>query len=756
MSYARQRTLRVLLIEDMRADAELVLHHLKRFGMSFVPCRVESEVQLRRTLQEFRPAVILSDYELPGFDGQAALKIAREMAPGVPFLFVSGKMGEEVAIDALHRGAVDYVFKSNLARLGPAVARAVEEAARQRRQAAQIARLDRVLRMVGGINAAVLRIRERVELLREICRLAISVGGYAAVVAAARVAGQPSIQPVAWEGADERLAERLRNLCAESISNQQGIAERAMRSGEAVVQGEAPPIAALVALPILIDGTAVGVVMFALNPSELVLEQELKMLQEVGGNLSFAWQFLQKDTTVRFLSHFDSQTGLAKRSLFRDRLARLLSEGGGRSVRHAVLVLDVQHLGLLNDSFGRRTGDLLLQHLAARLKRRYPNTEQLAHFGGGTFAVMEDLLTRRSPEELIELMQARSVALVGEPFAIEQREVPMSLRMGIAQFPQDGKDADALLQHAEAALLHARAAGCNEVVYSAQRHSQRIGQLALEHKLRLALERGEFELHYQPKVSVITRRIQGVEALIRWRDASKGALVSPSAFLPVVESSGLGPDVGAWVLHRAARDCHEWALAGLPPVRVAVNVSPNHLVARDFVTTFLEAMQPWATLVRGLDIEVTEAALNEDADEEVAKLRALRRSGVRVAIDDFGTGYSSLRRLATLPVDTLKIDGSFIHQVPADGAGKTIVRTIVALARGFGMSTVAEGVETQEQLDYLWQVGCDQSQGYLHSKAIGSTELASLLQHGNGKLILPAEPESAAEAPAAASGGASA
>ncbi|MGH8255133.1 MAG: putative bifunctional diguanylate cyclase/phosphodiesterase, partial [Steroidobacteraceae bacterium] len=286
--------------------------------------------------------------------------------------------------------------------------------------------------------------------------------------------------------------------------------------------------------------------------------------------------------------------------------------------------------------------------------------------------------------------------------------------------------------------LYARGATERALLYSAERHSQRIGTLALEHKLHLALERREFELHYQPKVNVITRRIQGVEALIRWRDP-QGGLISPGAFLPVLESAGLGAAVGDWVIEQAAQDCHQWLRAGLPPVRIAVNLSPAQLHQSDFTARFLTAVQPWATSVWGLDVEVTEGTLQEERIEEVQKLNLLRRNGVRVAIDDFGTGYSSLRRLSALPIDTLKIDGLFISQVPADAAGKAVVKTIIALARAFNMTTIAEGVENQEQLDFLWQVGCDQSQGYLHSKPIARDEFAQLLEHGNGNLILPAQ-----------------
>jgi EAL domain-containing protein (putative c-di-GMP-specific phosphodiesterase class I) len=265
-----------------------------------------------------------------------------------------------------------------------------------------------------------------------------------------------------------------------------------------------------------------------------------------------------------------------------------------------------------------------------------------------------------------------------------------------------------------------------------------VGQLALEHRLRQALERQEFELFYQPKVNVVTRRIQGAEALIRWRNPEEG-LVVPAVFLPLLEATGLIVPVGEWVVQQAARDCQQWMALGLPPVRVAVNIATAQLRHPDFEPSFLRAVRPWSSKLWGLDIEITEGALQEDCVTEIKKLKRLRECGIKIAIDDFGTGYSSLSRLAALPIDTLKIDRCFVGQSLGSQSGSSVVKTIIALARAFNMNTVAEGVEKQEELDFLWHMGCDQSQGYLHSRAVTAAEFGELLQHGKGLLIQPAE-----------------
>jgi EAL domain-containing protein (putative c-di-GMP-specific phosphodiesterase class I) len=303
------------------------------------------------------------------------------------------------------------------------------------------------------------------------------------------------------------------------------------------------------------------------------------------------------------------------------------------------------------------------------------------------------------------------------------------MRSGFALSPEHGSDAMTLVQNAEAALRLARASGSVVVPYSSAAQSESMGRLELEHRLRFALERNEFELFYQPKVDVITRRLRGAEALLRWRSPQDG-LVSPAAFLPLLESVGLIVPVGEWVIAQAARDCQEWMRAGLPPVRVAVNVSPTQLRHPDFERRFMHAVTPWSGRERGLDIEITESVLNEDSLAENTVLSRLRSAGVRIAIDDFGTGYSSLSRLSVLPIDTLKIDRSFIHQLVGNPTGTGVVKTIIALARNFNMTTVAEGVEQQEELDLLWHLGCDQSQGYLHSPPLPKEQFASLLAEG--------------------------
>jgi diguanylate cyclase (GGDEF)-like protein len=728
----RRDPIRVLLVEDIESEAELTCHHLRRHGIAHVAQRVQTDQDMRAALREFKPTIILSDFSLPGFDGLSALEIARECAPEVPFVFVSGTIGEERAIEALRRGAADYVLKSNLKRLGTAVQRALQDAearAVRRRQERQISRLTGVLRMLSGINGAVVRIRDRTELLLEACRLGVTVGGYPTALVALQQPKTQRLEAVAHQGADPLLAHTLCELLESRMARDSQARNRGRDpAAPFTCQDAGATHTAVIGLPLIVDKTVVGVLGVCPRDHGAIPEEELVMLREVAANLSFALQYLRQDSKVRLLSYFDVLTGLAKRALFCERLGRTWRDSPGFGSCYAVAVLDVQNLSAINDSFGRHSGDQLLQLLADRLKRRFTDTELLAHFGGGTFALVQPM--ERSPTTGLEGLNQELDRLLAEPFSLQGKDVPVAARSGIALYPDDGKDPDTLVNRAEASLRSAKESGQLRGHYSAEKHAAALARVALERKLRLALERQQFELYYQPKMSVKTRRIEGAEALIRWNDPDSG-LVSPAKFLPILEESGLILDVGDWVIERAALDCRQWQRQGLP-LRIAVNISPLQLRQANFVGRFLEHIHPWATTSNGLDAEITEGALVGDSSAAINKLKMLRAAGINIAIDDFGTGYSSLSRLARLPIDTLKIDRSFISEMGADARSKRLVSIIVSIARAFDMVVVAEGVESQDQLDTLWQLGCDQSQGYLHSKPLPLQQFAALLEAGRG------------------------
>jgi diguanylate cyclase (GGDEF)-like protein len=743
------RKLHVLLVEDSASDADLALWRLKQAGYTCTHQRVVTEAEMRTALKGRLPDVILSDFSLPEFDGMAALAVARAEAPAVPFIFLSGTIGEERAIEALKRGAVDYVLKGNPKRLVPAVQRALEEAAsRQARQLAEqrVARLTGVLQMLSGINSALVRIQNREEVVQETCRLARRVGGYAVSMVALIDPRTRMARPLGWAGYEEFMAEPGQEFpVADREADDSSLMGRVMRTGEAVLCPDveqsphvilgrdtllAAGVRSLAVLPLRVDNTPVGAFLCGTRAAVSISQEEMLLLEEVAANLSFALQYLDKQEAVHFLSYFEPLTGLAKRALFCERLNRLLTLGAESLPRLAVTVFDIDHLSVINDSFGRHTGDRLLQCVADRLKGRFPDTEQLAHLGGGTFACVNALPESAGSE--LHSRHGEITHIFERPFSVDGREIVAEIKCGVACYPQDGREPNQLVHNAEAALKEAKTSGERYLHHRMEMNSELARRVGMEQRLRKARDNQEFLLYYQPKLSLRTGRITGVEALLRWQDP-EGGLVSPATFLPLLESAGLMAATGAWALQQAAADCREWRRKGLPPLRVAVNISPPELRRRNIAREILERVGDLAgDPAWGIDLEITEGALSGDSSSCVHALRLLRAAGIRIAIDDFGTGFSSLGRLSELPIDTLKIDRVFTSRLPADRKSCTLVSTIIDLAHAFDMTTVAEGVENHAQLNHLKAASCDESQGFLHARPMPRAELEAQLSRSGG------------------------
>jgi diguanylate cyclase (GGDEF)-like protein len=590
--------------------------------------------------------------------------------------------------------------------------------------------------MLSSTSSAILRLHSRTELLDEVCRIAVQQGGYQRSAISLIDSGTKTLTQLACAGLDSEPHEGTDHVM-DPFGPQLDLMERVIRTGAPAIHNDlhldAPNAKlressillgyrSIAALPLAIDGVAIGVIRLFSSDPDVFDAAEVGVLLELTANISFALQYLEKDEAVQFLSHFDSLTGLAKRPLFCQRLTQMLAKDDNE-VGRTVLVFDVQKLGAINDSFGRYVGDSLIENIAARLKQTYADSECVGYFGGGTFVVT--LTNSSSPSDTGIILPSAAAPLFVDPFYIDGQELRPAIRSGAAFFPHDAKTADALVQNAEAALKAAREDNEKYMMYGLVTQRPTSRSLALEGRLNRALDREEFRLHYQPKIDIKSGRIEGLEALLRWQDSEDG-LVPPSQFIPLLEQSGAIVDVGEWVFLQALRDIRKWTESGLP-IRVAVNVSPLQLRRRDFVDRVLAGIAPSGEHLAGLDIEITESMLMHDLELSIRKLAQLREAGIGVAIDDFGTGYSSLRLLAKLPVDTLKIDRSFVQGIAETPNVATLVSTVVTLARAFNMKTVAEGVETPEQLQKLRLVKCDQAQGYLFSRPVPASDVPSVI-----------------------------
>jgi len=479
----------------------------------------------------------------------------------------------------------------------------------------------------------------------------------------------------------------------------------------------------LAILPLLVGDEAVGVL--ALYASEIAFfdDSEMKLLGELAGDIAFALDHLEKSKRLDYLAYYDPLTGLANRALFLERLAQHIHASNLASGKLAVVVADVARFRMINDSLGRQTGDALLKQVAGRLARVAGQSE-IARIGADQFAVILPEVKGRS--EIGRMAEEIWRDCLDEPFQLGGSELRVALKGGIALFPNDGADAEILFQNAEAAWRKAKHSGERYLFHAPEMTARIAEMLTLENKLRLALEREEFVLHYQPKVDLATRRVAGVEALIRWNSPERG-LVPPMQFIPLLEETGLILQVGAWAIRRAVLDHRHWLRKGIPAPRIAVNVSAIQMRQRDFVDVIKESISQGASPT-AIDLEITESLLMADIAGNIRKLQALRDLGMKISIDDFGTGYSSLGYLAKLPVHTLKIDRSFIIAMLKEPDTMTLVHTIISLAHSLRLDVVAEGVEQEEQAKMLHLLRCDQMQGYLVSKPAPMEELTPLLR----------------------------
>jgi diguanylate cyclase (GGDEF)-like protein/PAS domain S-box-containing protein len=607
----------------------------------------------------------------------------------------------------------------------------------QKQAEAQIQRLNRVYAVLSGINSLIVRAATRTELFKEACRLAVEDGQFRMAWAGWVDERTAQIQTSAWAGdspdlvesgllqihpgAAETLMSRAMQLQRAEICNDLAVADVMLvpRCKEMLSRG----YRAMVVLPLLLAGKSSGCLVFVAGEAELFDPQEMRLLNELAGDVSFALDHIQKSERINYLAYYDALTGLANRTFFHERLSQHATAAARAKRNFALVILDIERLGLINDTLGRQAGDELLKQVAERFVNCVGDAADIGRIGPDHFAVV--IAEAGAGPEVMRTVEDWLRRSLGSPFSLAGSEVSMSARAGIALFPDDGEDADVLLRNADAALKKAKA-GSEQCLFYTQQLSERVSErLALETKLRKALEKEEFVLHYQPKVDVESRQLEGVEALLRWQSPDLG-LVPPGRFIPLLEETGLIIEVGAWAMRQANLDRGRWLEQRLPAPRVAVNLSMVQLRKKDIVHSISNLLK-LAGAEHGLDVEITESMIMDDAETSIGKLRAIRSLGVNIALDDFGTGYSSLAYLAKLPVQALKIDRSFIAAMLDDPAAMTLVQTMISLAHSLRMHVIAEGVESEEQAKILRLLRCDQMQGYLISKPVTFDEMTAKL-----------------------------
>ena len=442
------------------------------------------------------------------------------------------------------------------------------------------------------------------------------------------------------------------------------------------------------------------------------------------------------EETINYQAYHDLLTGLPNRILFKDRLSLAMAQAKRNDEMLAVMLLDLDRFKVVNDTLGHVIGDELLLSVGARLRGCLREGDTLARLGGDEFTL---LLPQVGGGEDAEKIAQKIITALERPFYIDNHELFISVSIGISLFPNDGETIDGLVKNADIAMYHTKSRGKNNYqFYSQSMNASFSERLSLESSMRKALERDEFRVFYQPQLNIRTGRIVGVEALIRWQHPTLG-LLPPSEFIPLAEETGLIVPIGEWAMRTACVQTKAWLNAGIPPIRLAVNLSAQQIEQSHFVEKIMQILRETGLNVGLLELEITESMIMQDVENTIVKLRKLSMAGVKISIDDFGTGYSSLSYLKKFPIHTLKIDQSFVRDLTKDLSGDaSIVTAIIAMAKGLRLNIIAEGVETEKQLELLQAMDCDEMQGFLFSWPLSVDDATKLLTESQGRPMLRA------------------
>ncbi|HEY4555675.1 MAG TPA: GGDEF domain-containing protein, partial [Lysobacter sp.] len=605
----------------------------------------------------------------------------------------------------------------------------------------RIDQLNRTRAILSGATSMIMRAGTRSELFEGACRVAVRLGQFdvAWVDVFDAETGRP--MPVASAGADaafilqgdpqdEHASSTLATgQAAEAYRRHETVASNSLaarddhspRRARALRRG----YRAAITLPLIHGNDVVAALTLLARPEGFFDADETRLLEDLADDLSHALEHLASLERIEYLALYDVLTGLPNRALFVDRTLHALQDATDAGVQCALVKLDIERFRQINGTIGRPAGDALIALIARRLADTLGRDGLLSRPERDHFMFVVGGLG--SEAEAASALQQILHACFDQPFHVEGHDLHLSARAGVAMFPSDGDHPDTLLANAEAALARAKHTGERMTFYTAKMNARAAESLQIENKLRGALERDQFVLHYQPKFDARSGALVGLEGLIRWE--SDGTLVPPAHFVPLLEETGLILPVGEWVMQQALRDWRHWRDLGLDPPRIAVNVSALQLRQDSFARCVHEVLESDdGHGERVLELEITESMLMTRVESNADKLDAIRSMGVHIAIDDFGTGYSSLQYIAKLPLDTLKIDRSFVTGMTHNATDREIVASVISLAHQLHLKVVAEGVDSHEQAELLRELDCDEMQGYLFSPPLPPEQIQALMR----------------------------
>jgi diguanylate cyclase (GGDEF)-like protein/PAS domain S-box-containing protein len=688
----------LLLVEDNPGDVRLLREMLdeqdkdNRIDLVNFISMSQAEAHLAGNTVD----IILLDLGLPDAQGLEAIRRAHSAAPRIPLVVLTGLDDEILAAQSLKEGAEDYLVK------GQIEARSLRRSLRysiERKimEEALFAEKERALVTLNSIGEAV------------VCTDIAGNISFLNLVAE-KMTGW-SLQ----EAAGRPMTEVFRTLDPRSAEPTETTTELAILQIRAVH------------LPS-------SCVLIRRDELEIPIEDSIAPIHDRDGNAIGA-VIVFRDVSVaqamaKQMTHsaeHDFLTGLPNRMLLNDRIGQAIASARRRKKQVAVLFLDLDGFKHINDSLGHPIGDKLLQSIGKRLTSAVRGADTVSRQGGDEFVV---LLADLSDSEDAVVMAARILRTVAVSHSIDQQELHVTTSIGVSVYPDDGQDAETLIKNADTAMYQAKENGRQSYqFFKPAMNARAVERQSIEESLRRALERKEFAVHYQPKVCMRTGTITGAEALIRWTHPVRGS-ISPAQFIPVAEDCGLIVPIGRWVLRQACEQARRWQSAGLPDITMAVNVSAMEFQEEGFLRGLLRILEDSGLDPRLLELELTESALMKRVEATAAVLRTLKQSGVQVAVDDFGTGYSSLSYLRKFPIDSLKIDQSFVRQIGLETDDAAIVTAVISMARSLKLRVVAEGVESLKELEFLKAHQCDEAQGYYFSRPVPAALFVHLLKTG--------------------------
>ncbi|HXA46615.1 MAG TPA: EAL domain-containing protein [Burkholderiaceae bacterium] len=748
----------ILIVDD---DTTSLARLQQILGDDYTLTFARNGTECLEDVKKHHPDLILMDIEMPGLNGYTLCHLIKSdpLTEDTPVIFISAlnEIGDETA--GFRSGGVDYIIKP----VSPSIVKArvathlsLVRATMLERYVKQLeiekektARLTRILAVMSDTNSAIVRIRAPQELTEEACRIAVDHGGFG-VAWIGLASDSVALSLAACQGIDPGQLIELLLAAADKSAIRSTIQDHVLMTREAIVcndvrttleyaltcrDAETRGYRSIIGLPFFNNEKIIGVMVLYAREADYFDDEEIKLLKELAGDISFALQAIESEKRANFLAYNDGLTSLPNTALFLDRLGQLIQVAERAAESVFVVLLNLDRFKQLNDAMGRHVGDQVLRTLAKRLVDEFSQHCTIARVSADNFG-LAGILTNGVE---VRVFCEQIVKVLDAPFNVDGKNLDVLARLGVSMYPADASSAESLFKNAEVSLKQTKSLKVRYSFYSPEFSARIAEKMEMENMLKSALEKEQFVLHYQPKVDLRTGEIMGAEALIRWQHPERG-MILPTEFIPLAEETGLILPIGEWVIRTVCEQQAAWRRDGVPVFPVALNLSALQFRDGNLLNVLSKALSDHDIVPSAVELELTESLMMQNPEAAGEAMRAFRKLGFKLSLDDFGTGYSSLAHLKQFPFHTVKIDRAFVTGITQNPEDAAIASAVIGMAHSLSMNVIAEGVETEAQMKFLRARHCDQMQGYFFSLAVPAEDFGSMLR--DGKLLeLEHDPE---------------